>query len=236
MLAVLAASALAAPVVPLHGNLLDKRQVVLSFDDGPNNATSPILLDVLARHGLHALFFHVGVNIDNPSLMRRFMRAGHCVGVHTMHHAHLTKLSARDAEQEIDDCVDAFRNVTGERPFFFRPPYGETSSALTRIVAERGMASFMWDFDSSDWMVHHALAKRIGAQLHRHGILLMHEYQWTTDELEQIVQTIAAHGFEIVHPIELFDRAQLLELRREACPSNVQAWCDYRPMREKLEL
>ena len=90
------------------------------------------------------------------------------------------------------------------------------------------MASFMWDFDSSDWKVHHALAKRIGAQLHRHGILLMHEYQWTTDELEQIVQTIAAHGFEIVQ--------QLLELRREACPSNVQAWCDYRPMREKLEL
>ena len=227
---------MAFPVLQMHGNLLSKRQVVLSFDDGPNNDTSPMLLDVLRRHGISALFFHVGVNINERKLMHRFMQEGHCVGVHTMHHAHLTTLSLADAKREIDDAVQVFHNVTGEHPYFFRPPYGEISGQLIEYTNLSGMASFKWDYDSSDWKIHHDLASQIGGKLHTHGILLLHEYPWTTEQAESIIQTIMSHGFDIVHPLELFDHAQLNDLHRHACPSDVQKWCDYIPHREKLEL
>ena len=233
-------AAAAAPVPhEVRGGLLSPTQVVLSFDDGPNDETSPVLLDVLRRHDVQALFFHVGVNIRKRSLMRRFMREGHCVGVHTMRHAHLTRMPIEGAKREIDESVQTFRNVTGERPYFFRPPYGESSDAISRFVEERGMVSFLWDIDSSDWRVHDNLSTSIGSRLHRkgtHGILLLHEYAWTTEQAEGIVQSVRSHGYQIVHPVELLSHDQVSRLRAEACPSDVQEWCKYAPRREKVEL
>ena len=228
---------LGLPTGQLRGGHLKQNQVVLSFDDGPNNVTSPILLDVLSANHIHALFFHVGVNIDNPDLMDRFVREGHCTGVHTMGHPHLTSLSSEQAHVEIDESVRIFQRVAHTYPRFFRAPYGEINSELTRYVHDRGMISVLWDVDSSDWRVHHDLASRIGARVHAHGIILLHEYTWTTNELQQIVDTIRADGLEIVHPLELLSPADLESLRSVECSSStVQAWCRYTASHEKREL
>lgn len=220
----------------LRGGLLEKNQIVLSFDDGPNSETSPILLDVLQRNKIKALFFHVGVNIQSPVLMQRFLTEGHCVGVHTMSHAHLTSIPLQDAHRQIDESIAVFQNITHSYPRFFRPPYGEVSTKLAEYIHERGMISFMWDFDSADWRVHSDLASRIGAQIHRHGIVLLHEYEWTTTQSQQIIDSIRAHGFEIVHPLELLSAKDINALKSEACPSDVQSWCSYQSTQEKYEL
>jgi len=225
------------PSIAVKGHLLQPHQVVLSFDDGPNDNTSPVLLDVLKRNGIKALFFHVGVNLQNVTLMRRFLTEGHCTGVHTMRHKHLPLIGAMEAEQEIDESIQAFQNVTqGEYPRFFRPPYGETNRKITQFVQRREMISFLWDLDSSDWRVHSHLAAQIGGHIHSHGIILMHEYPWTTEELQKIVDTIREHGFEIVHPLELLAIEDLEQLKAHACPSDTQRWCEYTTAREKHEL
>ena len=94
----------------------------------------------------------------------------------------------------------------------------------------------MWDFDSVDWKVHSDLATRIGGRIHSHGIILMHEYAWTTNELQQIVDAIREHGFEIVHPLELLSTEDIESLKSAACPSDVQTWCNYMSSHEKHEL
>lgn len=236
MVAELLLGCLAFPAAQIRGGLLQQRQVVLSFDDGPNDVTSPLLLDVLAANGVKALFFHVGVNINNPALMRRFLSEGHCVGVHTMGHAHLTSLSREDAHLQIDDSIQRFQNVTGSYPRFFRPPYGEVNAEITQYIHDKGMVSYMWDFDSNDWQVHSDLAARIGGRLHSHGIVLMHEYTWTTDEVQQIIDAIRDHGFEIVHPLELLSAEDTESLKAVACPSSLQAWCRYTTSNEEREL
>ena len=140
---------------------------------------------------------------------------------------------------QIEDSIRRFQDVTGTYPRFFRPPYGDVNSELTQYIHDKGMISYMWDFDSVDWQVHSDLASRIGGRIHSHGIILMHEYKWTTNELQQIVDTIRDHGFEIVHPLELLSTEDIESLKRVACPStthNIQAWCRYTSSREKHEL
>ena len=98
------------------------------------------------------------------------------------------------------------------------------------------MISFMWDFDSTDWKVHTELAESIGVRIQNHGIILLHEYKWTTAELQHIIDTVRAHNFEIVHPLELLTTEDIYRLRSAACPSDVQTWCSYRAAHEKHEL
>lgn len=131
----------------------DSRAIALTFDDGPNPAVTPELLDLFDRHAIRATFFLIGSHVRAfPELAREIALRGHAIGNHTDLHPALPLLSARRISEELARCDEAIQNATGVAPRWMRPPYGFRSPLLNGIVTRRGGSGVvMWSRLARDW-------------------------------------------------------------------------------------
>ncbi|WP_413760037.1 polysaccharide deacetylase family protein [Streptomyces sp. MMBL 11-3] len=128
------------------------RSMVLSFDDGPDPRYTPDILKVLKAHDVRAMFFVCGeMAADNKDLLRRMSDEGHVVGNHTWSHPLLTKLSRSAIRSQMERTSDVVERTYGERPGWFRAPYGAWNRAAFQIGAELGMEPLAWTVDTLDW-------------------------------------------------------------------------------------
>ncbi|MEZ3177940.1 polysaccharide deacetylase family protein [Streptomyces pimonensis] len=133
--------------VPGHG-----RTMVLSFDDGPDPRYTPHILDTLARYEVRAMFFVCGeMAAGHRDLLARMADEGHVVGNHTWTHPLLTRLRRARIRSEMERTSDIVEKVCGERPAWFRAPYGAWNRAAFQLGAELGMESLAWTVDTLDW-------------------------------------------------------------------------------------
>jgi peptidoglycan/xylan/chitin deacetylase (PgdA/CDA1 family) len=164
------------------------RELVLSFDDGPDLKFTPLVLDELDRRGLKAIFFVTGHRVvgDRPEdlarreLLHKIAAHGHLVGNHTMSHRNLCQQSPTDAAAEIDANAEVIAGATGVRPILFRAPYGARCHSLEVALAARELVSVGWNLDPQDWRnpsseeILAYLQARL-ARLDGRGILLLHD-------------------------------------------------------------
>lgn len=130
----------------------DPREIALTFDDGPNDACTGELLDVLARHDVRATFFMVGQYVrQSPGLARRVREAGHVVGNHTVTHPLLARASARRVREELAGCKAILEDTLGEPVRYFRPPFGGRRPDVLRTARELGMIPVTWNVTGYDW-------------------------------------------------------------------------------------
>ena len=138
---------------PTVRRLHDPTAIALTFDDGPNPAMTPRLLDLLDRYRAKASFFLIGRNAHAfPGLVKEMANRGHSIGNHTETHPNLTFLSARRIAHEIDSCDEAVFEASGKKCMWMRPPYGYRSPFLDGIVRRRpGAKVVMWSAMAWDW-------------------------------------------------------------------------------------
>ncbi len=128
-------------------------QIALTFDDGPNDTATPLLLDVLARHGVPASFFFIGKFArQQPGLVREVLAAGHLVGNHTMNHPNLATQPAAIIRRELADCNAALEDLIGGPVRFFRPPFGARRPVVLRAARELGLTPVLWNVSGNDWI------------------------------------------------------------------------------------
>ncbi|MEH0581489.1 polysaccharide deacetylase family protein [Streptomyces sp. B21-108] len=126
--------------------------MVLTFDDGPDPRYTPGILDTLAEYDVRAMFFVCGeMAVDNEDLLERMADDGHIVGNHTWSHPLLTRLTRRQIRSEMIRTSDVIEENYGERPRWFRAPYGAWNRAAFQLGAELGMEPLAWTVDSLDW-------------------------------------------------------------------------------------
>ena len=164
---------------PGRGHLM-----ALTFDDGPNPAWTPALLDVLARHDARATFFLIGrFARQEPALVREIVAAGHAIGNHTF--SHPTMPAHRDAtirrelhltSAAIEDAGVELSRAGGHR--LMRPPYGRRRPGTLRVLREEGYIPVFWSMTLWDWKAK-ATADRIVDSVERRGrggdVLLLHD-------------------------------------------------------------
>ena len=127
-------------------------QLALTFDDGPNPAITPKLLDLLEQHHAKATFFLIGRFIRQcPELTREISARGHSLGNHTETHPNLFWLSPRGVRTEMEQCQGALRDVTGSAAKYFRPPFGLRNPWVVSTAREQGMQTVMWTLLPGDW-------------------------------------------------------------------------------------
>ncbi|MFH9011343.1 polysaccharide deacetylase family protein [Streptomyces sp. NPDC017943] len=128
------------------------RTMVLTFDDGPDPRYTPHILDTLAEYDVRAMFFVCGeMAVDNKKLLARMSDEGHVVGNHTWSHPLLTGLTRRQIRSEMERTSDVIANACGDRPEWFRAPYGAWNRAAFQLGADLGMEPLAWTVDTLDW-------------------------------------------------------------------------------------
>jgi peptidoglycan/xylan/chitin deacetylase (PgdA/CDA1 family) len=154
----IAAWGVVAPSSELFGPTLrytaSSRKIALTFDDGPNPAVTPRLLELFDRYSVRATFFMIGKFVRAcPELVKEICARGHLIGNHSDTHANLIFRSRAGIRGELARCQDAIAAVThAEPPRWMRPPYGYRSPMLRGEIHRAGMRGvMMWSKMCWDW-------------------------------------------------------------------------------------
>jgi peptidoglycan/xylan/chitin deacetylase (PgdA/CDA1 family) len=124
-------------------------QVAITFDDDPNTNVTPQLMRILDSAHVHATFFIVGQGlVEAPQVVRALYSHGHLVANHSYHHDGWRWLDPR--YPELERTQDAFQREIGACPAWFRPPHGDRTPFMARVVRKHGMRMAMWDVSDGD--------------------------------------------------------------------------------------
>lgn len=234
-----AAAGCSGVVVPDRGPF--NKVVALTFDDGPNPQTTPLVLDTLRAHGIPATFFINGTRVNSeladaivgdvasdPDLI---------LGNHTWSHPRMIGLGPEEVARQIDDNT-AILDDAGEPDRFFRFPYGAADCALAGAVRARDHVVTGWHVDSADWCFSTPPVGVCPASEFEHvdddlrddmvgfilrqvesrqgGIILFHDiHAYTAAQLGVIIERLEAEGYTFTS----LDDADVFPALNEALPT-----------------
>ncbi len=181
-----------------------RKEIALTFDDGPHPVYTKLLLDGLRKRGVKVTFFLIGQNLDgNEDLVRQMKEDGHLIGNHSQKHMQLTRESAQDACNQIQCTNEKLESITGEMPHYIRPPYGSWSEELECMVP---MTVVLWDIDPLDWKVQNTsqIVSHVVKRAQDGSIVLLHDsYETSVEAALEIIDTLSANGYNFVTADEL---------------------------------
>lgn len=186
-------------------------EVWITFDDGPDPLTTPILLDCLARHGVRAGFFLIGEKAGrHPELVRAIAAGGHLIGNHSQTHpaGRFWSLLPAAMWAEIAGCQQTLMEITGQKPRCFRPPVGHHNPFVAAPLQALGLSMVLWSCRGFDAVIRDpgAVRRRLQAGLRPGAIVLLHEGRTDAGELlEGLLQDLDKRGLRAVLPAFEYD-------------------------------
>lgn len=168
-----------ANLVRLPAAAVERLEIAITIDDGPDPQVTPQVLEILALHGVCATFFCIGTRAQaQPDLCRRMLAAGHRIENHGARHPNLISLSGLAGwRREILGGQQILQGITGEAPQFYRAVAGLRNIFLAPVLHSAGLKLASWTrrgFDTRERDPHKVLA-RLTHQLDAGDILLMHD-------------------------------------------------------------
>jgi peptidoglycan/xylan/chitin deacetylase (PgdA/CDA1 family) len=198
---------------------LRSKQLALTYDDGPNDPHTFRLLEVLAKHNVHATFFLIGRYVQQrPDIVRELVNAGHIVGNHTFSHPNLIFASARQTRTQLQECQRAMTQNIGPHSPLFRPPFGGRRPGTLRIARSLGLVPVMWNVSGEDWKGYSAdeIKQKVRQQVRGGDVILLHDGSHTgmgVDRSQTIIATdlliseTRSEGFDFVTIPEMMGTA-----------------------------
>lgn len=200
----------------------ERRQVALTFDDGPHPEYTPQVLAILRKYRVPATFFVLGSQVDRyPEIQEAILADGHEIGVHAYHHLNLPTLSTVALTRELLQTIIAMINAGSGYPRYLRPPRGLYNSELRQFARLLGMRIVLWSLSGEDWMpgrTGEMIANRILSRVQAGDVILLHDggglvagqeasRAATVEALPLIIEGLLAKGYEIVPLAELLTDA-----------------------------
>jgi peptidoglycan/xylan/chitin deacetylase (PgdA/CDA1 family) len=193
-------------VEPIDSSI-NHKVVLLTIDDAPDQYGLE-MAQLLKQLRVNAIFFINGHFIDSPEekeVLKRIHELGFEIGNHTWNHKNLKELSEQEQYDEIVTLNDEIEGIIGERPKFFRAPFGANTDYAKELVRNQGMTLMNWTFGydfMKNYMTKESLETiMLNTELLTNGAnILMHDREWTKEALPQIVEGLREKGYEIVDP------------------------------------
>ncbi|WP_078554959.1 polysaccharide deacetylase family protein [Bacillus alkalicellulosilyticus] len=185
----------------------DEAVVLLTIDDVPDKHSLE-MAKTLKKHNVNAIYFvngHFLLTDEGRDQLISLHEDGFEIGNHTMNHPNLSELSAEEQRKEIIEVNEKIEEIIGERPRFFRAPFGVNTDVSREVVEEEGMQYMNWSYGYdyfNEYREADALADiMVNAPELSHGaILLMHDREWTNAALDRIITGLEEKGYSIVDP------------------------------------
>ncbi|WNR43100.1 polysaccharide deacetylase family protein [Paenibacillus roseipurpureus] len=153
------------------------RGIALTFDDGPDPAYTPELLDFLRLHRIQATFFVLGSKAEKyPELIRRMHKEGHLIGIHNYVHWTNAVLTPRKVRKQIKDTVAVIEHILGITPIHYRPPWGVIN--LFDFLLMKQFRFVFWSLMVGDWRCSggkEKIRRKLFARLQNNDIIVLHD-------------------------------------------------------------
>jgi len=181
----------------------EMRYVALTFDDGPKEGTTDLLLDGLRERGAAATFFLVGDQaVMYPDLVRRMQVEGHQVGNHTWSHVRLEG-DVGIAVGEVEQMDRLLREILGKGEYWLRPPYGLITDEVAQKVS---VPMVKWSVDPRDWESRNTeqIVQAILQMVRPNSIVLLHDiYPTSVEAALQVIDILQEDDYWFVTVEEL---------------------------------
>ena len=200
-------TASASRQLPIYSVQKDSKIISLSFDAAWGNEDTQQLIDILGKYNIRATFFVVGDWVDKyPDSVRALHDAGHEIHNHSDDHPHMTELTADQIIANVSACDDKIEQITGVRPFLFRPPYGDYNDTVINTLRSMGHYPIQWDVDSLDWKETGVqdIIDRVLQKAQPGSIVLFHNAaKYTPQALPTVIEGLIREGYTFVPISEL---------------------------------
>jgi peptidoglycan/xylan/chitin deacetylase (PgdA/CDA1 family) len=182
------------------------KRIALTFDDGPDPATTPALLDFMKQVDVRVTFFLIGERIEqNPDLIKRMATEGHILGNHGYHHESHYGYSPdrlRDSLKKTETCMTDLGVLPAK---FFRPPHGIFSRTMTSELRRLNYSGIMWTAQLRDWQPQpqELLEKKARRAFFDGSIVVLHDgytsaIQTLLRVLPPLIEESRARGFRFL--------------------------------------
>ncbi|MCM3078079.1 polysaccharide deacetylase family protein [Brevibacillus invocatus] len=182
----------------------NKKQVALTFDDGPDATVTPAIIRTLDQYGIKGSFFFVGSRVkENPEVVQLAEKSGHLVLGHSYLHEDLTTKNLQGIAADLIQTENEIEQVIGKKPALLRPPFGETDEQVVKAAKQNGNTIILWSIDTLDWSQKEAenIRKNVMDNVRNGDIILMHSNEdksETANAVPMIISELQQQGFEIV--------------------------------------
>ncbi len=190
----------------------DSNKVYLTFDCGYEAGYTEAILDALAENNVKATFFITAHYLNTASdIVKRMIEEGHIVGNHTVNHKCLPNISDEDIKDEVMKLHNALYEKFGYEMKYFRPPKGEFSARVIKIVKDLGYTTVMWSSAYDDWDTNKQGREEYGRKkivdnMHNGCVLLLHATSEDNSKiLSPVIKDIKNMGYEFKN-IDEFER------------------------------
>jgi len=202
--------ALRVRAFPRLAGLGRRDHVALTFDDGPDPASTPAFLEALAGLGWHATFFMLGSMVRKaPGLAAEVAAAGHEVAVHGDEHRSQLWRTPGAVAADLDRARHEVAGATGSAPRWFRPPYGVLTLGGVQAARGAGLSPVLWTAWGRDWRAEATpatVAGDVARDLGPGATVLLHDSDCTSapgawrsalGALPRLAEVFAWHGLDV---------------------------------------
>ena len=181
--------------------------VLMTIDDAPDKHAVE-MAKTLKELDVPAIFFVNGHFLDSEEEKKNLQtihELGFTIGNHTQTHANLKEITEEQQRNEILELNKKIEEIIGEKPKFFRAPFGANTDYSKSLVEQEGMVLMNWTY-GYDWEKQYRDAGSLAEimvntpYLTNGANLLMHDREWTAAALPKIVEGLRAKGFGFVDP------------------------------------
>jgi peptidoglycan-N-acetylglucosamine deacetylase len=187
-----------------------KKEIAISFDDGPAAGYTKEILRVLKDENVKASFFCIGNRIaSNEELLKQVHEEGHIIGNHShSHHFWFDMYTAGKMQADLAQMDAVVQQVIGLKPKLFRPPYGVTNPNVKQAIVNGGYTPIGWSVRSMDTVINDEkkLLDKISRAITPGAVFLFHDTSKTTFHvLPAFIKEVKKRGYVITPLDKLLD-------------------------------
>jgi len=191
----------------------DKKNIALTFDDGPSFFYTGEVLKLLKKENIKATFFVVGAKArSNPLMLDKIAKEGHEIGNHTYTHSRIDWLNDKKLKKEIESTSKYIYEITGKDPLTFRPPHGRFSDQKMKLIEKMGYDVILWSVNADDFYKTKtgmrspkSIYERVVSRVSGGDVILMHDNsEETLLALKMIIKNLKSRGYKFVTLSQMF--------------------------------